>query len=157
MKFRNQILAAALCGAVSFGVMAESNYLHIETADGWKVLNVDNVDRLTFAGGNMTATDAANAVVLTVAQSDLKTLVVTQSAGVETPVADEVKATFVFNAATATATMLADGAFEVYNVAGALLVNIPGALKGQTVSLEGMEPGVVILKSGNYVLKTAIQ
>lgn len=147
----------ALCSVASFGAIAETNYLHIETADGWKVLNLDNVDRLTFTGGNMTATDASNAVVMIVPQTSLKTINVNESAGVSAPVVVEAKATFVYNAGSATVTMLADGAFEVYNVAGSLLVNIPGALKGQTIALDGMEPGVVILKSGNYVLKTAIQ
>lgn len=73
--------------------------------------------------------------------------------GVET-VGAEAKATFRFDASSATATMLADGDFAVYAIDGAMLVNIPAVKAGETIDLSAVTEKVIIIKSGNFTIKT---
>ncbi|MDE5661443.1 MAG: hypothetical protein K2I04_02325, partial [Muribaculaceae bacterium] len=59
MNLKNLFLAGAVALS-ALSVSAEDsagNYLHIRTSEGWQVLNLDTVDRLTFKGGTMTAPD----------------------------------------------------------------------------------------------------
>ena len=158
MKFSRLIFAMAFAASVfTASAEDEGNYLHIRTATGWDVLSLNQVDRLTFTNGVMTATDKNNATVATFPQASLETMYVDETAGVGSPVVDEqTSATFTFAASTRTATMLADGEFTVYNAAGVRLVAIQ-ALKGETITLTGLEAGVAILKCGDYSLKTVIK
>ena len=137
---------------------ASDNYLHIQTSTGWQVLNIDNVDKLTFKGGNMTATDSQDKTVLSVPQQDLVSLNVNESAGVEAIVANSAaEATFLYDSTSRKAILSQDGNFEIYNAAGALLVSIPAVHRGQEIDLSAITPGIVILKSGNYTLKTVLK
>lgn len=137
---------------------AQGLYLHIETAEGWKVIDLEKVDRLSFAGGVMTATDSENKTVATVAQEKLQTMRVddVQEAGLESVIADGSEV-FTYNAATRTLTFLQDGPLSIYGIDGAEIHTIPSVTKGQTVSLEDLRPGIIILKSGDFSLKTVVK
>ena len=75
MNLKKILIALAFVGmAIPGFAQAEGNYLHVKTADGWKVLNLDKVDRLTFKDGNMTASDKDNNVVETVPMASLETI-----------------------------------------------------------------------------------
>lgn len=157
LRFIFVFIAAAM---TFFATFAEegSNYLHIRTNSGWQVLSLDQVDRLTFKNNVMTATDANNNVVASFPQDQLEAMRVNESAGVNDVTADtNADATFTFDAADATATMLADGDFEVYSLNGSLLVRIPEVKKGETINLSAVESGIVIVKSGNYSAKVTIK
>jgi hypothetical protein len=134
------------------------NYLHVHTDSGWEVINLDLVDRLTFTNGNMVATDAAQNVIATIPQSSLQNMYVNESAGISKPTVDSsATATFTFNATSKMATLLADGAFDVYNEAGKRILAIPHAQRGETVNLSALSAGTIIIKSGNYSLKTIVK
>lgn len=159
MNLKNLFLAGAVALS-ALSVSAEDsagNYLHIRTSEGWQVLNLDTVDRLTFKGGTMTATDKDNNTVASFPQESLEKMYVDETAGIGQVSASEAEATFTYDAASRTVTMLADGAFKVYNAAGALLVNIPAVEKDQTVVLTGLQAGVVLISSGDYTLKAAVK
>jgi hypothetical protein len=143
--------------AATMTVSAE-NYLHIRTDAGWEVIDLDKVDRITFTNGNMVATDASQNVLSTIAQSTLQTMYVDDTAGIDKVSADNTAATLTFDAATKVVTLLADGSFEIYNAAGALLVAIPQVKQGETVNLSGISAATpVILKNGNYSLKAIVK
>ncbi len=141
--------AVAMCGAAA-------NYLHVKTDKGWEVLDLDRVDRLTFSGGKMTASDEQGATVATFNQTALEQIYVDETTGVTSVEAQEAKATFTYNTSAKTALMLADGNFEISAADGACLVSVP-AKSGEYICLEAINPGVVILKSGKYTLKAIVK
>ncbi len=149
---------AAICCLVSW---AADDYLHIRTSDGWKVLDISQVDRLTFSNGTMVATDKENKTLLTVPTTDLKAMVVDNDVnptptGIEEVTAKEVKASFTYDASTKSVTMLEDAPFEVYAITGLTLCVIPNAKAGEVIDLKDIHPGVIILKSGQYSLKVVV-
>jgi len=156
MTFRPIIVAASL--ALALPAFADGNYLHIRTADGWEVLDIDKVDRLDFKGGKMTATDASGNVVASYPQESLESMFIDDTAGVTDAVAGgDTEPSFTFDAASGLVNILADGDFTVYDADGRALVSIPGVCAGQVVDLSAIHPGVVILVSGNYSLKVAVR
>ena len=150
-----KLLLAMSLALAAMGASA-ANYLHIKTDSGWEVLDLDRVDRLVFAGGVMNAQDASGNSVGSYSQVALEQLYVDDKAGVADVQAEsKAKATFTFDAATMSARMLADAKFEIYGFDGSLLVAIP-AKAGEEISLGAMRgAGVVIVKSGDYVIKVA--
>lgn len=150
-----KLLLAMSLALAAMGASA-ANYLHIKTDSGWEVLDLDRVDRLVFAGGVMNAQDASGNSVGSYSQAALEQLYVDDKAGVADVQAEsKAKATFTFDAAAMSARMLADGKFEIYAVDGSLLVAIP-AKAGEEISFGAMHgAGVVIVKSGDYVIKAA--
>jgi|GEM_PF-2727401 len=155
MVFKH-FIAAAACAVVMVPAMAESQYLHIRTASGWEVLDLAQVDRLTFKSGSMTATDKQNNTVATYNQNALESMYVDENAGIESVVSTDTEATFTFSK-DGYVEMKADGAFLIYGADGALLLEIPEARKGEIISLKTLRQGVVILKSGNYSIKAIVK
>lgn len=151
-----KLLLGLLMCAGAFGAYAD-NYLHIKTEAGWTVIDLDKCDRLTFEGGSMKVEDAEGNTVGTYDRQALEQIYVDDSAGVESIVADAgAKATFTFDAASASAVVSADALFEVYALDGRRLVAIP-ARTGDTITLDAMRGiGAVIIKSGTYTLKTVL-
>jgi len=160
MKLKRFLISLAFAGALMPAIaQTEGNYLHVRTADGWKVLDLDKVDRLTFAGGVMTATDKENKVVDTFKQDALETMVFSEStalSGIKGVAADE-KAAFVYDAASQVVKMLKDGNFEVYAASGEKIVSIAGVKSGETVDVSALSSGVVVMKSGSYSFKTIVK
>ncbi len=156
MKIRHLIAALALTGALC-AAHAEDLYLHVRTATGWEVLDLNKVDRLTFTGGKMTALDQNEKVVKSFERSDLDKMVVTESAGVEAVADATAEKTFVYDVQSRTITMSTEGDVEIFDAAGCRLVALPCVLKGETVVLTGLNPGIVIIKSGDYSLKTVVK
>lgn len=161
MKIRQLIVFAAilLTGLAAAAQSASPNYLHIYTNGSWVVLDLDKVDRLEFNANNMVAKDKNNAEVGTYPRTTLQTIYVDESKTTAiTDIADETAAAaaFTYDPATRTATMNADGNFTIYSVSGTMLLNIPQVKKGETVDMQSITPGVVILRSGRYSLKVAI-
>lgn len=139
----------------------ESFYLHIKTAAGWRVLDLNKVDRLSFSGNTMTASDANNNVVETFNRSEIDVMSVNDdpenaSTGIVDVKADAGVA-FTFDSATASVKMLKNGPLKVYDVNGALLVSIPAVAGGEAVDLSAIESGIVIINSNNYNLKAALK
>lgn len=129
-------------------------YLHIRTASGWSVLDLDQVDRLTFNAGTMVASDADNKTVETFDRGALSDMYFDESAGVQAVTADNTEATFSYN--NGVATMLTDGPLEVYAVDGSMLVCL-NARRGETVDLSAIRNNVIVLKSGSYTLKATLR
>lgn len=147
--------AFALAALAVAGAAYSANYLHLRTADGWEVLNLDEVDHLIFKDGKMNAHAADGNVVSSYAQDDLVTSYVNQETGVESVVADAEAQSFSFNGNTAK--VLANGDFTVYALGGEAVVAIPGVKAGETVALGQLEPGVYVLTLGKYSQKCVIR
>ncbi len=163
MAFLKKIALAFLLTASALNVSAaeeEALYLHIKTTAGWRVLSLDKIDRLKFAGNTMTVTDANDNVVATFARNELSNMAVDEASTPEAGVNDiEIGkgVTFAFDAQTSTVHMLADGALDVYDISGRHLVSIAAVSAGETVDLSEIAAGVVIIKSGTYNLKVALK
>lgn len=162
MKIKHLLFALAIAGA-SIPMMAqdvEGNYMHVLTSDGWKILDLDQVDRLSFNNGVMTAADKNQNIVETISQDKLLSMAysetTTELSGVEM-LPNGSKPAFSFFNGSKTVIMNADGNFSVYNEAGAKLVEISSVKAGQTIDLSALHPGIVILKSGNQSLKAIIK
>lgn len=136
---------------------AEDNWLHIRTNSGWQVLSLDQVDRLTFKSGQMTATDASGAVVATIPQSSIQTISVKETTGIATVAEDNVAATFKLSGNGSIVTATADGDFEIYNAAGVLMESIAGVKTGETIDLSKLPSGVLIVKLGAYSQKVVLK
>lgn len=132
----------------------EGQYLHVQTASGWKVLDLEKVDRLTFTTGNMVASDADNNTLETFDRASLEKMYFDETSGVQSVIAESAKATF--GVSNGVAAMLEDGKFEVYSLDGSLLVSI-NAKKGETIDINAISANVVILKSGSYTLKATLR
>lgn len=138
------------------------NYLHVNTGSGWKVIDIDKVDKLTFTGGNMTAVDSENKTVESIPLNSLVAMVYSEDAKApETSsvaiVEGNAKNGFHFDAASSIVTMQVAGNFEVFAASGELLVNIPEVKVGETIDLSAVKSGVVIMKTGDYTLKTILK
>ncbi len=151
-----KLLVSLFCAAGLLTASAADNYLHIKTADGWRVLDLEQVDRLTFDGNTMTASDASGATVVTIPQKSLEVMAVTETAGVSAPVIAEAKASFVYSPSTKCVTMLDDALFEMYALDGSRLVAV-NAAKGENIHIDAVKAGVVIMKSGEYSIKAVVE
>lgn len=163
MTFLKKIALALLLTASALNVSAtekENLYLHIKTSSGWRVLSLNQIDKLKFAGNSMTVTDTNDKVVATFTRSDVATMIVddasTPEAGVNDITADSGVA-FSFDAASHSVIMLSDGPLDVYDLNGRHLVSIAAVAKGETVDLSAIAGEVVIIKSGSYNLKAALK
>lgn len=158
MKIKKIIVCAALT-FLATATRAESDsgrYLHVRDGGGWTVLNIDNVNRLLFNGGNMTAVDKAGEVIGSFPQSALSSMYVDEYPDLS-DISDlfsnpSPEATFTLNE-EGLPTLLSDGDFKVFDFNGVLLVDIPVAEAGQTVDLSAVTEKTLILKSGDYALK----
>lgn len=149
---------------LSFGVFAlltagvasadEGQYLHIRTSGGWQVLNLEQVDRLTFTGGQMVAADANNNTLGSFEQSSLNEMYFDETAGVESTLAKAEGAAFSF--ANGVVTMKEDGRIEIFALDGVLLTAI-NAKKGETIDLKAISSKYVILKSGKVAQKVSLR
>lgn len=146
-----------LLGGLALSIpCAAENYLHVKTGNGWEVLDLDLVDRLTFSETSMTATDEEGKTVAAFDRTDLDRMYVDETTGVATIKVADTAAAFRYDAATRTATMLADGTFELIAADGKILVSIP-AKAGETINLSDIKPGVVIMKAGKTSTKAILK
>ena len=157
---RKNIIAALLPMAGMFGAYAADEYLHVETAAGWKVVNIDNVSTLSFKGGTMEAKDANGKSVMSIPCSELKTMKVAATdipSGVISVESDAEGVPFVFSASEKCVRMITDGKFEIFDLSGNLLVSIPEVRSRQIIDINDVSAGVVIMKSGEYSIKTVVK
>lgn len=161
MNFKKKMLFAAGALALCCSSAAAADYMHIRTEAGWEVINLDKVERLDFKGGNVAVLDADNQTVASFKQKDLTLIYVDDStvnnenASVEGVAADT--AAFAFDALSKSVSVKADGSLEVYRTDGSLIVSIPEVKAGQSVDLSAVEPGIVIIKSGNNSIKALLR
>lgn len=160
MSFKKLVIIPAFISAClsMWAQSADTNYLHIYTNGQWVVLDLDKVDRLEFKGDNMIAKAEDNTEVATYPRTSLQVLYVDEVAttAITAATADQTAA-FTFDAATKSATMLADGQFTIFDINGRRLVEIPAVKKGEIVDLKALRPGIVILRSGNFSMKAVIK
>lgn len=134
----------------------DGNFLHIRTADGWSVVDIDKVGKIKFTGEQMVVGDKNDATIASYPRTALEQMVVLETAGVSDVVVDMPDSN-VFNFKNGAVNVLADCNFEVYDTTGKLLVHIPGVKAGQTVTLPALVGKTVILKAGNQSLKAVIK
>ncbi len=146
-----------MAAGTSLYAAAESDYLHIHTQSGWEILSLDQVDRLTFSNGVMTASDKDANTLGTYRQADLQEMYIDETSGVESVMADAAEATLEFDAASRSLRVLADGQVDIYSVAGELLASVPEAKKGESIMLGSIRQGIVICKSGNHSIKAILK
>lgn len=106
----------------------------------------------------MVASDADNKTVETFDRGSLEKMYfdeTPETTGIgQEAVADATEATFRLEQSTAT--MLADGVFEVYSIDGSLLVSI-NAKKGESIDLSAISVNAVIAKSGSFTIKANLR
>lgn len=151
MKLKILTLILALAAYCSH-TFATENYLHIQTDNGWTIINIDNVDRISFSDGKMVITDKEQTTT-TIAQTELVQMLVNESASIESVEFDNNAAKFTIDAQTKTVKMTTDGNFRILSVNGKILINIPTVKSGETISLDNLNAGVYILQSSNYAIK----
>ncbi|MCX4263450.1 MAG: hypothetical protein OSJ37_01865 [Muribaculaceae bacterium] len=154
---KSLFLAACIIGT-AYTAAAVDDYLHIKTANGWVVFNLNNADRITFNNGKMTVLDQSGNTLGSINQSDLVKAHfsnTTESTSVNSIVAED--PTFSFDAASKTVKIDCDGTFEIFAIDGKTLISIPSAKKGETVNIESLNENIVIIKLGNYSIKTIVK
>lgn len=159
MNLKHLLFTTVFCIA-ALPVSAEDHYLHVQTAEGWKVLDIAQVDRLTFSNGFMTATGHDNQQIAQIKQTDLSKMFVTESK--ESASAPEIsdisqERPFTFDASTKSVRILKDGDFAIFNVAGSKLLSIPEVKAGQLVDINAVKADIVIIKSGHYTVKAILK
>ena len=65
---KSLFLAACIIGT-AYTAAAVDDYLHIKTANGWVVFNLNNADRITFNNGKMTVLDQSGNTLGSINQS----------------------------------------------------------------------------------------
>jgi hypothetical protein len=149
----------ALFMALAMNVCAQ-NYLHVQTADGWKLINLDNVERITFAGGVMTATDASNTIIAQLNQQKLESMYVDDEenvSGLKITKLDQGEATLSFDANKKVIKVLTDGSLDVFTVTGVKILTVPNVKKGEIVDVSQLAVGTAIFKNGTFSLKTILK
>lgn len=165
MKLKQYALAVSLLSAIS--VSAAVNYLHIQTSEGnWKVISLDDADKLTFSSNEMQVYDKSGAILGSFSTTTLKRLQINESAtevndypqaSVETITSADRTASVSIDVTSKTVSVLADGKLHIYNMAGGTIVSIPSVRKGDTVDISVLHAGAYIIelngKSQKVVLK----
>lgn len=149
-KFLAVVLMSVLSGIC---IKAEMNYLHISTADGWEVIDLDKADKLTFKGGNMNVLDNRGAVIKTFPQSSIGMMYVNQTAGVGEISMQPAEASFELIDDAHIVKLLAPGDFEVFSLDGRRILLIEGVEKGKTIDISALASGTYVLSLGGYVVK----
>lgn len=142
---------------LSLSAWADGTYLHIRTASGWEVVNLEKADKMTFKNNVVQITAADNSVLASYPQNALETMYIDEIAGVGDVKDDNTEAAFIFDSASRSVRMTQDSDLKVYDLKGKLLVGIPEVKEGETVNLSALAPSIIILKSGNYTVKTQLK
>lgn len=159
MNFKHLLIGTAFSLA-ALPAFAEGEYLHVQTSSGWEVIPISNVNKLTFNGGYMTATDSQNKELIKIKQTELGKMLVNdskESASVIGITDETTPANFAFDANAKSVLILEDGDFAVYTLSGEQLIAIPTVKKGETVNLAAINSEVVIIKSGSYAIKALMK
>lgn len=159
MNFKHLLIGTAFSLA-ALPAFAEGEYLHVQTSSGWEVIPISNVNKLTFNGGYMTATDSQNKELIKIKQTELGKMLVNdskESASVIGITDETTPANFAFDANAKSVLILEDGDFSVYTLSGEHLIAIPTVKKGETVNLAAINSEVVIIKSGSYAIKALMK
>lgn len=145
MRKFTRLIAAAIAAA-AMPAMAAPLYFHLRTADGnLKVYDLEQIDRLTFSGDNMTL-QKDGATVETFKTSDLKSMEVNESESKVNAIVAEAKAWFALSGKTITAARDCD--VTVADLSGVLLVEISGVKAGQRIDLSAVPSGTYIITDG---------
>lgn len=162
MKLKH-LLISSLCVSASLAAYADGEWLHLKTDKGWQVISLDDVDRLSFKGDAMTASDADGKEIATFPRTTLEQMYVNdtenpkESSGITIVESDNTANAISYDPNAKNVIMNEDGAFFIYNIDGALLLSIPEAKKGEVIDLSSMKAGVVILKSNNSSIKAILK
>lgn len=138
---------------------ADTLYMHVQTSDGnWQVFSLDQVDRLTFTGGKMTALTAEGTTVASFPSSSLVSMnfdEISAPSGVESAVADPAELSVSGNVITYAGKEPA--AVEIFDAAGRAIEAISAVENGQSIDLSALSPDVYIVKAGLSTIKIAVK
>lgn len=98
-----RLIVCAVFGMIALFAVAEGEYLHVKTANGVVVLDLSKVEKLSFTGGNLTATDSEAKVVARIPKSDLDKMYVSENAdasSLNSVVSEDATATFVYESSS---------------------------------------------------------
>lgn len=160
-KIFSIFLTAGLMLCMSASAWAEELYLHVQSADGnWTVLDLNQVNRLTFSGGQMKATDSKGTVVAQFPAASLTTMKVNDEsqAGldlVETP--SGAAKCFDMSQDGRMLTAKIDGTLRVFTSTGQLAVEIPQVKAGQSVNLYSLPAGAYVINYANVARKALLK
>lgn len=160
-KIYKLLIAAGLALCMNTVAQADEMYLHIQTADGnWTVLDLSQVNRLTFSGGQMTATDAQGTQVAQYLAANLDVMTVNDNntpSGINKVAAEAKTASFALSNGGRLLTANTDGTLRVFASTGALVVEIPAVTAGQTVNLHALPAGAYVINFANVSRKALLK
>lgn len=156
MNLKGIMISVLVATAIPCLQAYENNYLHVRTANGITVYDVEEIDRISFTTDQMQVSHKDGQTPDSFKRSELKSMDVNESpSGVNAVTGNE--SALHFDATTRTLAVSADCDFEIYSLSGELMYAIPGVKAGERISLAHIHPGIVVVKAGNDSLKIALK
>ena len=150
MKKITRLLGVAVA-LYALPVFASPLYFHLKTTDGtFKVYNVDEINRLEFAGGKMNVVDR-NDKIESFDMKDLDIMKVNDEISAVAEIADK-SAWCTISGRMLTLSDSKDG-ISIYNVQGQLIVSISEAVAGDKVDLSSLPKGIYVVTNGSEAAK----
>ena len=137
---------------------AATLYMHVLSGGQWQVFSLDQVDRLTFTGGNMNALSASGATVASFPQSSLTSMnidEISSPSGVESVETQGAK--LAIDGCLITYTGQQAAAVEIFDMEGRTIDTIEAVESGQSVDLSALASGVYLVKAGVSTVKVAVK
>lgn len=154
MKILRRLAPLALA-VMTMPAFATPLYFHIKTSDGnYKAYDLEKIDRLTFANGNMTI-EKDGTPLETIKRTELAHIEVSDSESAVSTLAAEHSDWYKMQGKTVVLT--AGAGFQAYNLGGIMLLDIPEAKAGQSVDLSELPAGIYVISNGNESAKIELR
>lgn len=166
MNFKKLLIPCLLFAGTTTLSHAEEQYLHIQTdVDNWKVISLDQADRMTFKNGVMSIADAAGNEIATFKTTDISRMQFNDSKNevydygtgiLETTLEDET-ACFTIDSDSRRFMAHASGSLAVYSVDGRMLVKIDRVTEGGTVDFSALPEGIYLFSFNGNAKKVVLK
>jgi len=152
-----KIFVAALLAFAGISANADALYLHIQETNGnWTVINLDEVDKLTFKNNGMQVVGENDNVVKSYSSSALSTIAVNEQQTSAITSIDSDDKTAALELEGKVVKVAEDGKLIVCDIAGRICVEIPSVEAGQTVDLSSLVKGVYVVTLNGSSLKVSL-
>lgn len=157
MKFRHFLIGAFALASATCMYAQESNYLHVRTADGVAIYDIEEVSRISFTADKMQIAMKNDKPEVSINRTELQSMAMDESSSSVNTIEADATSILRYDSASRTATVAQDCTFEIFSTAGELLYAVADVKAGEKISMAGIHPGIVIIKAGNNSLKIALK